>query len=179
MKLKNIAYSGLLIAIGVVLPQVFHIFGQQVGQTFLPMHIPIIIAGLVVGPWYGIGVAIATPIISSLFTTMPPVPMLYFMIFELSAYALAAGILAKKIKLNIYINLLITLVFGRLVYGLTLVVAVAIFGMSFKFANTTAFFMGIVNGLPGIAIQLIFIPPIIFALKKGGLALAKAKGTSH
>ena len=40
--LRKMIYSGLLIAFGVLFPQLFHIFGPQAGQTFLPMHIPVI-----------------------------------------------------------------------------------------------------------------------------------------
>ena len=73
---KKIVYGGLLIAIGVILPQLFHIFGQSAGQTFLPMHIPVILAGMLIGPVWGLGVAVIVPILSSLITGMPPVPML-------------------------------------------------------------------------------------------------------
>ena len=93
---KKIVYGGLLIAIGVILPQLFHIFGQSAGQTFLPMHIPVILAGMLIGPVWGLGVAVIVPILSSLITGMPPVPMLYFMLFELAAYAVVSGLLAKK-----------------------------------------------------------------------------------
>ncbi len=171
MRVRKIVYGGLLIALGIILPQLFHVFGQTAGQTFLPMHIPVLLAGLLIGPYWGLCVAIATPILSSLITGMPPVPMLYFMLVELATYAVISGLLSGK--LNIYLNLIITLVCGRIVYGLGLVAAVNLFGMTFKFANTTAFFGGIVTGLPGIAIQLVFIPIIMYALKKGGLTLAK------
>lgn len=168
--IKKLVYGGVFIALGVLFPQIFHIFGQSAGRMFLPMHIPIILAGLVLGPAFGAVVALIAPLLSSLITGMPAVPTVYFMLFELIGYAVAAGFLAKKV--NIYINLIITIVFGRLIYGLSLILVVNLFGMNFPFANTAAFFSGIVTGLPGIAIQLIFIPPIMFALKKGGLLLA-------
>ncbi|MFZ2538101.1 MAG: ECF transporter S component [Oscillospiraceae bacterium] len=171
MRTKKIVYGGLLIALGIILPQLFHVFGQTAGQTFLPMHIPVLLAGLLIGPYWGMCVAIAAPILSSLITGMPPVPMLYFMLLELVVYAVISGLLSGKI--NIYLNLIITLICGRIVYGLSLVAAVNLFGMTFKFANTAAFFGGILTGLPGIIIQLVFIPIIMYALKKGGLTLAK------
>lgn len=177
MRIKKMVYGGLLIALGVILPQLFHIFGQAAGQAFLPMHIPVLLAGLLIGPYWGMCVAIAAPILSSLITGMPPVPMIYFMLFELVTYAVVSGLLSGK--LNIYLNLIITLICGRIVYGLSLVAAVNLFGMTFKFASTTAFFGGIMTGLPGVAIQLVFIPLIMFALKKGGLTLAKQPKFSH
>ena len=168
----KIVYGGLLIALGIVLPQLFHVFGQDAGRAFLPMHIPILLAGLLIGPYWGMCVAIAAPILSSLITGMPPVPMLYFMLIELIVYSIVAGLLSGKV--NIYINLVITLICGRIAYGLSLVVAVQLFGMTFPFASTVAFFTGIATGLPGIAIQLFFIPLIMFALKKGGLTIANS-----
>lgn len=171
---KRMVYGGLLIAIGVVLPQAFHIFGQSAGQTFLPMHIPVILAGMLIGPLWGAGVAVIVPILSSLITGMPPVPMLYFMIFELLAYAVVSGLLAKR-RLNTYLNLAITIVCGRAVYGLSLVAAVQIFSFAPPFANMTAFLTGLVSGLPGVILQFVAIPFIMMALKKGGLVLVKAK----
>jgi len=171
---KKIVYGGLLIAIGVILPQLFHIFGQSAGQTFLPMHIPVILAGMLIGPVWGLGVAIIVPVLSSLITGMPPVPMLYFMLFELAAYAVVSGLLAKK-ELNVYLNLALTILCGRAVYGLSLVAAVNLFSFAPSFANMTAFFTGLLAGLPGVVLQFIVIPLLMFALKKGGLVLVKAK----
>lgn len=174
---KELVYGGLLIAIGVILPQVFHVFGQAAGQTMLPMHIPVMLAGLLLGPIFGGLIGFIVPILSSLITGMPPVPMVYFMIFELAAYGIASGIFNKKVKinskLNIYIVLILTMLCGRMVYGLTLVAAVNILGFNVPFGNFASFFGGIVTGLPGVAIQLVFIPPIIYALKKGGLLVER------
>lgn len=171
----NLVYSGMLVAIGVLLPQIFHIFGTAAGRTFLPMHIPVLLAGFLVGPLYGVGVAILVPILSSLFTGMPPVPMLYFMLAELAAYAVVAGVMYKKLRVNAYVSLIVAMLCGRLVYGLSLVLVSTVFGMTFPFANAAAFFGGITSGLPGIIIQIVIIPPIIYAMKKGGLALAKRR----
>lgn len=168
----NIVYSGLLIAIGILLPQLFHVFGPAAGKTFLPMHIPVLLAGFLVGPLYGLGVAILVPILSSVITGMPPVPMLYFMLFELVTYAVVAGILYKKLKLNLYVALIGAMICGRLIYGLSLVVVVNLLGMTFPFTNVVAFFGSMSTGIPGIIIQIVVVPPLIFALKKGGLIIA-------
>lgn len=44
MRTKKMIYGGLLTAVGLVLPQAFHVFGQGVGMAFLPMHLPVMIA---------------------------------------------------------------------------------------------------------------------------------------
>ena len=171
---KRMVYGGLLIAIGVILPQAFHIFGQSAGQTFLPMHIPVILAGMLIGPLWGARVAVIVPLLSSLITGMPPVPMLYFMVIELLVYAVVSGLLAKR-NTNTYLNLAITILCGRAVYGLSLVVAVQILSFAPPFANMTAFLTGLATGLPGVVLQFVAIPLVMMALKKGGLVLVKAK----
>ena len=50
---KKLVYGGVLIALGVLIPQAFHGFGENAGNDFLPMHIPVFIAGLLLGPVYG------------------------------------------------------------------------------------------------------------------------------
>ena len=174
--LRKMIYSGLLIAFGVLFPQLFHIFGPQAGQTFLPMHIPVILAGILAGPLWGAGVAFLAPVFSSLITGMPAVPMLYFMLLELLTYAVVSGLLSKRI--HIYPTLAITVVCGRIVYGLSLIAAVNLLGMHFPFANTAAFFGGIVTGLPGVVLQFVLIPLIVFALKKGGFTFADSGSRS-
>ena len=53
MRTKKMVYGGLLTAVGLVLPQAFHVFGQGAGMAFLPMHLPVMIAGILLGPCYG------------------------------------------------------------------------------------------------------------------------------
>lgn len=164
-------YSGVLIALGVLLPQAFHIFGQNAGMMFLPIQIPILMAGVLLGPSYGVIVGLLVPILSSVLTGMPPVPKVYFMLFELGTYGLMTGFLSKRC--NVYLNLAISMVAGRVVYGLSLVGAVYILQMQAPFMNGTAFIAGITSGLPGIIIQFALIPTLYLALKKGGFTFAK------
>ena len=37
----KLAYGGLLVALGILLPQAFHVFGQNAGMIFLPIQIPV------------------------------------------------------------------------------------------------------------------------------------------
>ena len=52
MKSKKIVLSGLFIALGVVVPMIFHTVNLA-GPIFLPMHIPVLLAGFLLGPVYG------------------------------------------------------------------------------------------------------------------------------
>ena len=68
----------IAIAAAVALPQVAHGIGAvtgmgtAVGETFLPMHLPIIIVGLLAGPYAGLIAGAASPIISFALSGMPP-----------------------------------------------------------------------------------------------------------
>ena len=49
----------------------FHLAGGM-GVVFLPMHLPVLLAGFFLGPRFGLLVGIITPLLSSLLTGMPP-----------------------------------------------------------------------------------------------------------
>lgn len=170
-KVTKMVFGGLLIALGILLPQAFHVFGTAGGGTFLPIHIPILMAGLVLGPYYGGIIGVIVPILSSVLTGMPPVPKVYFMIVELAAYGIVTGIMIRK--RNVYVSLLIAMVAGRMLYGAALVCGVKLFHITAPFANQAAFFGGIVTGIPGIVIQLLVLPILYTALKKGGFTFER------
>ena len=89
--------TALLLALGVMLPLVFHAFPLG-GRIFLPMHIPTFIAGLVLGPLAGLIVGAGSPILSALITGRPTVPYMIPMLFELATYGLVAGLLRPVLE---------------------------------------------------------------------------------
>ncbi len=165
MKARKVVLSGLFIAFGVLLPTIFHQFNMG-GPAFLPMHIPVLIAGLFLGPMAGLLVGLATPIISSLLTGMPVFfPMLPIMVFELGAYGLVSGLFSEKLKMNSYISLIAAMIGGRIIAGVVVFILATFFG--FKGAGPILFVQGaVVTGLPGIIIQLVFVPPVVKLLKQ-------------
>ena len=51
MKKNNVidlSVAALCVALGILIPSVFHLFGQA-GAVFCPMHIPVIVCGIVCG----------------------------------------------------------------------------------------------------------------------------------
>ena len=66
--------------------------------------------------------------------------------------------------MRIYVTLIITMLCGRIAYFFGMVVAVYILGM--KELSVGAVISAIVLGVPGIIIQLIMIPAIVFAVDK-------------
>jgi len=87
--------TALLLALGVVLPIVFHAFPLG-GRIFLPMHLPTFVAGLVLGPVAGLVVGAGSPIVSGLLTGRPTVFYMIPMVFELATYGLVAGLLRPR-----------------------------------------------------------------------------------
>ena len=51
---KTITFTALLIALGIALPRAAHVFGQGIGQVWLPIHLAVLVAGLAMGPWIGL-----------------------------------------------------------------------------------------------------------------------------
>lgn len=164
-KTKELVLSGLLIALGLVLPMAFHLFNAG-GSVFLPMHIPVLLGGMILSPIFALLVGVLTPIVSNLLTSMPPLmPMLPIMIVELGLYGLIASILRKKLNLNVFISLIVSMIIGRIGAGLVVYVMTSVFAV--QFAPPIAFVIGgLSKGIPGIIIQLIFIPIIVKALEK-------------
>ncbi len=167
---KKIVYSGLFLALGIVLP---FLTGQipSIGRSLLPMHIPVLICGFVLGWPYGLIVGFITPILRSALFTMPPMyPSAIAMAFELAAYGCIAGIFYKllpKKNINIYITLIISMLCGRIVWG---IVSLVLYGLQGNAFTMEIFMSGaFINAIPGIILQIILIPPLIYALKKGSL----------
>lgn len=163
-KTKELAFGGMFIIIGVLLPMIFHSFGVS-GSIVLPMHIPVLISGFILSPVIALIVGGITPILSFLLTGMPPLfPSCLLMCFELSTYALVVSVLKEGTKLNIYCILTISMILGRVVFGLVFFVFSIIFNLNINVIESII--GGIITGIPGILIQIIFIPPVVIFIKK-------------
>lgn len=166
---RKLITSAMLIAIGLVLPFVFHSMGPQAGQIFLPMHIPILVGAFVLPLPFALAVAILTPILSSVLTGMPPLfPMMVIMLFELTSYTFIINLVYQKLKMNIYLSLVGSMITGRIVAGLI------VWGLSNIFMTTLPspllyISSAITIGIVGIIVQIAIIPPLILILKKNRL----------
>lgn len=169
--IRNLALTGLFMSIGLVLP---FLTGQipEIGNMLLPMHIPVFLCALICGWQYGLPMAFVLPLLRSLIFGMPPLyPTALSMAFELATYALVAGLLyglAKKQNiLTVYYSIIVAMIAGRLVWGAAQATFLGIGGKPFTFS---AFLSGaLLNAIPGIIIQLILIPAVLFALDRSGL----------
>ncbi|MFW6266314.1 MAG: ECF transporter S component, partial [Halanaerobiales bacterium] len=170
IKTRKVVYMAVLVALGIVIPMAFHYLGTGLGSIFLPMHLPVFLGGVLLGPGAGLIVGIITPLLNSVLTGMPPlIPMLPIMTVELAVYGLVLGYFFKRLQVNIYLSLIITMLMGRIGAGLVVWIIVHGFGFARLPSNPFIYIWGtITTGLPGIIIQLVLIPFILNYLKSSG-----------
>ena len=157
MTTKKLVYTAVFLALGILFPMLFHLLGLP-GQVLLPMHVPIFLGALTLGPISGFIVGILTPILSSLLTGMPPmIPMVPIMVFELAAYGFFAGFLYEKYPKNVFIPLIAALIIGRIVAGIAAWSVFNIFNMD-EINILTYISSSFVKGLPGIIMSLVLVP---------------------
>lgn len=164
---KKMTLSALFLAIAYLLP-FFTGQIQQIGNMLCPMHIPILLCGFICGaPWGGL-VGIIAPILRSLMLGMPPMfPVAFCMALELGTYGSVAGFLHKRFsKQNffVYISLIISMICGRIVWGISMFICINIVGGQF---GMEAFIAGAVtNAIPGIIFQIIIVPLLVVLTEK-------------
>lgn len=161
---RDLVVSGLMLALGVIIPYIFHSTGIP-GTMFLPMHIPVFIGGFLLPPYLAFALGILTPIINSLATGMPKLlPIGIIMIFELGTYGLLTSILYRKIKLPPIIVMILAMLGGRIMGGLGVFI-LAIF-LEINLEPITYVIGAITAGIPGILIQVFILPILIHAITR-------------
>ena len=160
--------SVLVVALAVALPQIVHVVaGAQGGMIYLPMYLPVVIGGCLLGTWWGLGVGIMSPIVSFAITSlagnaMPALARLPFMIVELGVFALVSGLFSKLIYKHSWVAIPATLtafIAGRA----TFLALVAIF------QGVTNLSVGVVwnqilMGWPGLIIIAVVVPTFTILL---------------
>ncbi len=165
MPARSIAHTALFLSITIALPFVFHQFGIA-GRIFLPMHIPVLLAGLSIGAYPALVIGLTAPFLSHLLTAMPPAYAVPLMTMELPIYGITAALTYRKLKLNIYVALLISMIIGRLVFALGLLLLGLFISLPYGPAEFFALGGAVVAGIPGVIVQLIVIPPLVLAIKR-------------
>lgn len=170
-QLKNLTLAAMFMALGLVLPIVT---GQipQIGNMLLPMHIPVLLCGLICGWQYGLAVGFITPLLRGAIFGMPLLyPTGIAMAFELATYGLAVGWLYSHARwqcvISLYRCMIAAMLAGRVVWGAARVIMLGVSGEEF----TWRMFMAgaFLNAVPGIILQLVLIPAVMIALNRTGL----------
>lgn len=167
--IRNLTYAAMCLSLALVLP---FLTGQipQIGSALCPMHLPVLLAGYLCGPWWAMGVGAAAPLLRHLWLGMPPFLDALGMTFELAAYGLVVGLAYRKLPKStggIYASLICAMVVGRIVWGCAMVVILGVAGSPFTWS---AFLAGaLLNALPGIAVQLVLIPALVLAMRRANI----------
>ena len=168
--IRRMVSAAVCLALCMVLP---FLTGQipQVGSALSPMHIPVLLAGFLCGPWWAMAVGAVAPLLRFALFGMPPIfPTGVAMCFELAAYGLVSGLLYARLPkktVNIYVSLVAAMLAGRVVWGIVRVALSGVAGQPFTWA---AFMAGaFANAVPGIIVHILLIPVIVMALRKAGL----------
>lgn len=170
---KKSIITAVCIALCVVLPQAFHAI-PNAGSIYCPMHIPVLLCGLICGWQYGLLCGIAGPLVSALITGMPPAAVLPGMLVECAAYGALTGLMmqlmhTKKVYPDLYISLLVAMLGGRIISG----IAKALIFSAGSYSMTAWVTGSFVTSLPGIIVHLVLIPSIVYALMKAKLIPAR------
>lgn len=169
--IRTLVLAAFMLALCLVLP---FFTGQipQIGSMLLSMHLPVLLCGLLCGWQYGAAVGFVAPLLRYVLFGMPPIyPVGIAMAFELAAYGLVIGLLYSRSRWQcvfaLYRSLLIAMVVGRIVWGVAEVILLGLDGQAFTWE---LFLSGaLLTAIPGIILQLVFIPALMIALDRTGL----------
>lgn len=144
----------LLLAAALVLPALAHLTGLPV-RTLLPMHWPVLLAGLCYGWRSGLLVGAAAPAVSFMLSGMPPPVVLPSMTLELAAYGLLAGAVREGLHRGPIEATLAAVIGGRLAFvGMMLATGTIVGPLAGYLGNA------LVPGVPAALAQVALLPPI-------------------
>lgn len=169
MNTKSLVKGSVFLALGLIIPYIFHSTGIP-GTIFLPMHIPVLLCGFILGKKYGLLIGAITPFLNSVISGMPPIyPVAISMGFELATYGFLSGYLFKDKEYSIYTSLISAMIVGRFVSGISNYLLLSLGGKPY----VLGMFLGgaFIKPIWGILIQLALIPAIVKGLENSGMVV--------
>ena len=165
---KTLASAGIVV-LAVLLPQLVHLAaGQAGGVRWLPMYLPVLLGGCLLGWGWGLGVGLLSPLVSFALTSawgapMPALARLPFMMAELAVFAAVSGLFSDKIARNGWMAfpaVLLAAVSGRAFFLLLAVLfqSVAPFTPALVWSQ-------IAEGLLALVLQAVLVPFLVMGLR--------------
>lgn len=158
-----------VVALAVLLPQLVHLIaGASGGVQWLPMYLPVLLGGCLLGWKWGLGVGVLSPLVSFAITSltgnaMPAASRLPYMMAELAVFAAVSGLFSKKIAANGWMAfpaVLLAQVSGRAVF-----LALAAIFQGVSALSAAAVWSQIQAGLLGMVLQAVLVPFISMGLR--------------
>ena len=168
LTVKGLVSFGLIV-LAVLLPQLVHLtLGQAGGVRWLPMYLPVLLAGCLLGVRWGMGVGVLSPVVSFALTSlwgdpMPSAARLPFMMAELCVFAAVSGIFSKQIAKNGWMAfpaVLLGAVAGRAFFLL-----LAVLFQSVAPFTVETVLSQIETGLSGLVLQAAMVPLLVMGLR--------------
>ena len=153
--IKKITFCAICTALCSVLPPAFHMLA--LGSVFSPMHIPVLLCGLVCGWPYGAFCGVAGPIV----------------------YGLVCGVLMELVHtgrpyVDVYCALAPAMLLGRVAGGVARALFMLGGGQSYSLALWAGAYL--VEAVPGIVLHLLLVPALVAALTRAGLIPPRSLG---
>ena len=158
-----------VVALAVLLPQLVHLVaGASGGVQWLPMYLPVLLGGCLLGWKWGLGVGVLSPLVSFAITSltgnaMPAASRLPYMMAELAVFAAVSGLFSKKIAENGWMAfpaVLLAQVSGRAVF-----LALAAIFQGVSALSAAAVWSQTQAGLLGMVLQAVLVPFIAMGLR--------------
>ena len=138
----------------------------QVNMMLCLMHFPVMVCGMMCGAPWGVAVGVTAPVLRSLMFGMPDMyPEAVAMCFEMGVYGFVCGLEAndpRKSPGNIFIDLILAMVAGRVAWGIAMTFFDLVSVVSFSVEEYKA---AVLNTWPGVMLQLMALPPLIVFLQ--------------
>jgi len=150
-------------AVALALPVLFHTIG--LGSAFLPMFLPLSVAGFLLPFRVAAPLAVIVPAASFVLTGMPPMavpPIGPIMMLEIGFLLAMNRWLYKGLKLNIFISAAIAAIADRLFYLALLYLAATVL----KLPRLAFSLSGVAKSLPGAILLVTAVPSIVKILQK-------------
>lgn len=158
-----------VVALAVLLPQLVHLAaGAQGGVQWLPMYLPVLLGGCLLGWQWGLGVGVLSPVVSFAVTAlagdpMPAAARLPYMMAELAVFAAVSGLFSNKIVRNGWMAfpaVLLAQVAGRLTF-----LALAAVFQAVSPLTAAAVWSQIRAGLLGMVAQAVVVPFLVMGVR--------------
>ncbi len=167
INVKKLCLTAVCLTLCMLLP---FLTGQipQIGSALSPLHIPVLLCGLLCGWPYGLLIGFIAPLLRFLLFGMPPImPTGLAMMFELAAYGALSGLLLKLLPqklLSLYVSLIGAMLGGRIIWGIARFFLGMLVGPVF---TLSAFLSGaFISAVPGIICHIVLIPPVVIGVRR-------------
>jgi len=161
IKIRHMIWGGIWGALALILPVIFHALG--LGSLFMPMFIPILVAGYTLHWQVTLILSLLIPFLSSFLTGMPPMypPITPLMCLEFAVMTQIAYWTYQKMKWNIFFSLSL----GFLVERGILVLYILFLSNIFHLPGEWLIWPAMIKNIPGIILNFIAVPILVTKIK--------------